>query len=400
MFTLYDKIKLFMPAVLLPLLFIAAGCAQDSILDDISHEVAPTKPLIKGGPSKMIKAAEKLYVANGNIFEYDLAGNGHWERSAYEPGGNIKDLAVASGSLYALSVFGTELDFRVFQKSGNTWTQLEVDSSDTNGYTVVQSIFGAGDQLFAGASKGTSRAILYKNGNKLLFLTETKEDPDEALNGVLTGAGVIDNVYYLGTLGDGILKVTFAPPAAPVITMATLTNGPASAIPQRIAGFLQPDSNHIIAASRNGNILYGTKDGFTITSLGGTFTGALTLAWAYDYTGSSPVPGTSQLLLIGINGGTSYANHGYREVLFDINSGVVGGHKNPGGDDPTSIAKNGNYGSTLERYPVTSICALEHSINNDPDSDPIMFASTPKEGLYSYRNRSSGGWQWNHEEKN
>ncbi|WP_010255541.1 hypothetical protein [Treponema primitia] len=401
MFALYDKIKLFAPAVLLPLLIIAAGCAQDSIFDDISHEVPPTKPFIVGGPSKIIEAGGKLYVTNGRIFEYDLTGNGRWKRSTSGPGGKVQDLAADSGFLYALSIIGTGRNFQVWQKEkdGSEWTRLTA-ATEAEGYT-VQSLFGTEDQLFMGASisngGGNDYAILYKKGTELYFLEKT--------NGILSGAGKIDDVYYLGTLGSGIhmVKKDQLDPSIATPDVTAAVSVPMDAIPTRIAGFLQPTgADYIIAASRNGYILYGTKDGFTVptTSLGGTFTGALALTPAYTYTGSSSEPvADTMLLLIGIDGRKSYSNHGYKEVAFNIYSGVVDGEypKEPGIGDPTSIDKNGNYVSTLKKYPVTSMYALEHISEAEPN--PIMFASTPKEGLYSYRYRSNGGgWQWNHEE--
>ncbi|MDR1597031.1 MAG: hypothetical protein LBR99_04930, partial [Treponema sp.] len=72
MVILHNKVKLLAPLVLIPLLFAAFGCAQDSIFYNISNEVAPTDPLIVGGPTKIVEANEKLYVANGNIYEYAL----------------------------------------------------------------------------------------------------------------------------------------------------------------------------------------------------------------------------------------------------------------------------------------------------------------------------------------
>jgi hypothetical protein len=47
----YAKMKLLLTLAAFPLLFLAAGCNQDSIFDDISSETAPTKPNIEGSPS-------------------------------------------------------------------------------------------------------------------------------------------------------------------------------------------------------------------------------------------------------------------------------------------------------------------------------------------------------------
>jgi hypothetical protein len=379
-------------------LFAASGCAQDSIFYNISNEVAPTDPLIVGGPTKIIRTEEKLYVANGNIYEYDLAGNGTWVGST-KPGGKVQDLAVVSGSggdtLYALSVTGTGLDFGVWEwdKADDVWNPIGIAGND---YTVIQSIFGGGDKLFAGLSRsndtgGNDYAIYYKEGDKLLLLYK-----DTA---ILSGAGKIGNDYYLATRGSGIYKASFGTSLS-VVPLVTKSS-------TYIAGFLQrPDL--IIAATTDGYILCGTSAGFTspTTSLGVTFTGAIELTVAYDYSKTPPAPvPDKELLLLGIKGGYSSSYHGYVEVDFVTSTLTVGNSARiPGNEDPTSIAATKNYNSTLRKYPVTSIVSLpqisKSTAANAPEnaSDPIMFASTPKDGVYSYRNRSDGGWQWNHEE--
>jgi hypothetical protein len=399
MCTVY-KAKLLTLLVLIPLLFMAPGCAQDSIFYNISTEVAPTDPLIVGGPTKIIRADGKLYVANGNLYEYDTAGNGTWAGSE-KPGGKVQDLAVVSGAggdtLYALSVVGTGLDFGVWEwdKAGKVWKPIGLEPGD---YSVIQCIFGGGDKLFAGVSRtnengGNDYAIYYKEGDKLLLLHEGTE--------ILSGAGQIGNAYYLATLGSGIYKAIFGTsPGVFPVTTATSS--------MYIAGFLQPEPDLIIAATRDGYIMCGTPMGFTspTTSLGVRFTGAIELTTAYDYSTTPPAPVPNKgLLLLGIQGSSSSTYHGYVEVDFDTSTKTAGNaFREPGRIEPTAIAQNEKYRSTLRKYPVTSIAWLpkisESTAADVPDNadDPIMFASTPKDGFYSYRNRSDGGWQWNHEE--
>jgi hypothetical protein len=393
MFTLYNKVKLLAPLVLILPLFVVPGCAQDSIFYNISTEVAPTDPLILGGPTKIVRADGKLYVANGDIYEYDLEGNGTWAGSK-KPGGKVQDLAVVSGpggdTLYALSVTGTGLDFGLWEwdKAGDVWNPIGIAGED---YTVIQSIFGGGDKLFAGLSKsndngGNDYAIYYKEGDKLLLLCKE--------TAILSGAGKIGNDYYLATMGKGIYKSS--PPDVSPVSSST----------KNIAGFFQARTDLIIAATRDGYILCGTSAGFTspTTSLGVTFTGAIELTHAYDYSKTPPASvSDKELLLLGIQGRTS--SHGYVEVDFDTSTLKAGNAaREPGRSDFTSISKNENYRSTLRKYPITSIVCLpqisQSTAADAPENanDPIMFASTPKDGFYSYRNRSNGGWQWNHEE--
>ncbi|GHV26965.1 hypothetical protein AGMMS4952_07900 [Spirochaetia bacterium] len=423
MVMLYDKVKLWGPALILLLAGIA-GCQQNSIFHDIANEVPPVEPLISGSPSKIVKSDSynKLYVTNGKIYEFDLGGNGRWYKSDNRNiNGQIRDVAAAGNSLYALSIVGTGLDFRVWKKTktgdaDGTWEPLEIKSDDTHSYTTVNTIFGAGKTLFAGASKsngsgGNDYAILYEAGGKLVFLIETA--------GILSGAGkIVDDAYYLGTMGSGIFRWdgTFAIPATVDPDCPPLPDGSLPTIPTNIAGFLQPDPtniagflqpdpSYIIAASRNGVILTGTAEGFRVAekSLGYTLTGALALSKAYDYGSNNkanpPDPdGDVTLLLFGIQGGSSSYNHGYRETVIDTDTWLLSdssSSREPGNTKPTGIATNGNYTSTLKRFPVTAIFALEHiSASN---TNPIMFAATPGDGFYSYRNRS-GTWQWNHED--
>ncbi|GHV77389.1 hypothetical protein AGMMS49942_22100 [Spirochaetia bacterium] len=390
MFTL-DKIK---PWAFLAVL-ILAGCAQDSIFSDIANEVEPVDPLIKGAPSKIVKSASlnRLYVASGELYEFDLAG-GRWRESDTNGiDGQIRDIAATDTALYALSITGTALDFKVWKKTGGTgpWTRLGLGSN--RDYPTVSTIFGAGNQLFAGASKGNDDggndyAILYETDGRLDLLEGTLN------TSLLSGAGKIGSVYYLGTKGSGIFQWDGASAVVPAQTV------PGPPIPADIAGFLQPDPGSIIAASINSYILRGTAAGFAVsgTSLGGTFTGALALAKAYAYTNNTAVPGTTDLLLIGIKGGNNSYSHGYVEVLYDKANGVVvGGTREPGEHDPSGIARNGTYGSTLKRYPVTAFYVLDYPGITLPNSVPIMFASTSGNGFYSYRNRNET-WQWNHEE--
>jgi hypothetical protein len=408
MFALYNKGTFLYPLVFIPLLIAVFGCAQDSIFYGISNEVAPTDPLIVGGPTKIVRANEKLYVANGTIYEYDTAGNGTWVGSP-KPDGKVQDLAVVSGpggdTLYALSVTGTGLDFTLWEwdKTTTGWKPIGIDGGD---YTVIQNIFGGGDTLFAGVSRsngdgGNDYAVYYKEGDKLHLLGGSEE------TAILSGAGRIGTDYYLATIGSGIYKATFgSPPAASEVTTIPHTN---------ITGFLQYnyiDSTTsspvetIIGVTRDGYIVRGTSAGFTspTTSLGVALTGAIALAGAYDYSTTPPASG-AKLLLLGIRGGYSSTVHGYVEVDFGEDPLTIGNsYREPGRTDPTGIAQNENYRSTLRKYPVTSIVFLPRISTSTgpgaPDNagDPIMFASTPKDGFYSYRNRSDGGWQWNHEE--
>jgi hypothetical protein len=350
-----------------------AGCQQDSIFDDISHEVQPTEPIIEGSPSKIVSVPwdsnEKQYVANGRIWEYDMGGRWH---NFGGPGGYVADVAAASTALYAYTINNTNT--AVWKKTARFGGWIPVGNG--TGYGFIQNIYNAEGQLFAtGAVKagdGYSYAILYEDSSSNSF--KLLEETGAAW---LTGAGKIGSNYYLGTLGNGIYQVTGNPAPGNASRLTTLSD---------IAGFLQADSSHIIAISRSGYLLYGTSAGFTASafSVGATCTGGLALTTAF----ADP---SKKLLLIGIRGGTS--SSGYKEVDFDISTGpgsvIVA--REPGSTGLSSIEMNGNYSSSLKRYPVN------HLFADLTQSPSVIFAATSGNGLYSYRNLS-GVWQWNHEE--
>jgi hypothetical protein len=404
MFRSHATIKLLPALAAVCLLFLAAGCNQDSIFDGISSETAPTQAKIKGSPSKMVKAnignGDKLYITNGRLWEYDLSASGaKWDRRA-GPGGFVADVASTAGALYALTINNTST--RVWKGVWNTtntvidWTQI----APFGDYDIIQNIFGAGDTLFATGAKGAGNAYDYaihyckQQDSKFALLEETGD-------AILTGAGVAGTDYYLATLGNGIYKVPLSG-----AFVAESMNKSYSYIPLSIAGFLQakePDPNtgepgSIIGVSRGGHILRidstGVKD--PGASLGGTSTGALALM-------ANPAPqgNYDKLLLFGYKGPNSSYRHGYLEVQFNS---ATGDHETssrvPGANQPSSIQddsrKDQQYTSSLRRYPVTALWVLPSA---DPTKTPAeIFAATTNEGLYSYRYRSDGGWQWNHEE--
>jgi hypothetical protein len=396
----YAKMK-FLPALgAFLLLFLIAGCNQDSIFDDISWETAPTQPKIKGSASKIVQAdlgaGNKLYIANGRLWEYDLQSGSSWNRSS-GPGGFVADVASTvsngEGALYALTIDGAST--RVWKtKDGTDWTQISPPSASDD-YHFLQNIFGAGDTLFAAGRKNASDyAIHYFRqqdwGSGFARLEETND-------AILTGAGVTGLNYYLATLGNGIYKASFPSSGAPnVESVSGLPSGV-------IAGFLQAAPDTIIGISRSGHV-FRIKSSVvenTGASLGGTYTGALALM---DSPNPQPDPNGGnfdKLLLLGFKGSNSSYRHGYVEVQFNnANRTHETTARIPGANQPTSIAydsqqKDQQYTSSLRRYPVTALWVLQ---NPDRASPSVIFAATSNEGVYSYRYRSGGGWQWNHEE--
>jgi hypothetical protein len=426
MLKLYAKMKLLLALAAFPLLFLMAGCNQDSIFDDISWETAPTQPKIKGSPSKMalVKAADpadpeapkdkdRLYIANGRlwVYEYDSTESAaaSWKRAGWR-GGFVADVASTTDGnesfLYVL-----DLDSSTVSKGTWNATEEKIDwtpITPPGGYRFIQNIFGAGDTLFAAGANSTGDdnkyAILYcKQSDSNFSLLPSGETGAS----FLTGAGKVGTNYYLATLGSGLYK---APSDISKIDPVKLANHldengatvvdengkpELLPVPANIAGLLQTQNalkqDIIIGVSRQGTTVHiNSSDVPTVNSfsLGITYTGALALM-------DNPNPQNSfdKLLLLGYSGSNSSYQHGYREVLFNSDNGNHNGSsRTPGANESSSIESEQQYSSSLRRYPVTALWVL-------PNLSPsVIFAATTNQGLYSYRYRSAGGWQWNYEE--
>jgi hypothetical protein len=390
MLRLFTRLQRLTPLAVFSLLLLAAGCNQDSIFDYISGETAPTKAKIKGSPSKIVSVkkdgVEKLYLANGRLWEYASAvANSSWSRVA-GPGGYVADVASTSDTLYALTLDNTSA--RVWERQNDgTW---ETVNPPSNGYGFIQNIFGAGDTLFAtGAQRSGDDydyTILYYKKTATMFSVLGNTD-----GALLAGAGKVGSTdyYYLAAWGKGIYKAS--------VSAGTISlEGSAPFGPTDVAGLLQADSDLIIGISKGGRILFIDASGIDskdTTLGGGAYSGALALM-----KNPEPHDDFEKLLLLGTETRSSYT-HGYVELRFK-NKDTYQGPQHPGQNQPSSIKDNGSikayqqYESSLRRYPVTALWVLEPTTEEKPK---VIFAATSNQGLYSYRSRS-GEWQWNREE--
>jgi hypothetical protein len=388
MLRLCNKLKLLPSLAAFSLLLVASGCNQDSIFDYISGETAPTEATIKGAPSKIVSAGtggdKKLYIANGRVWEYAPAeSDSRWRRIA-GPEGFAADVASTSDSVYALAMANATGKVWKRPNTAGDWTPLDPDDD----YSFIQNIFGAGDILFATGAKKAGNdydyALLYckQTDQKFAVLAETGK-------AFLSGAGKVGGDYYLATRGKGIYKA----PDSDISTIALATA--ATDIPADITGFLQAEQDIILGVSKSGNIVYIDSSGLKVdsTTLGGNYTGALALI---DIDNPDPLDGFDKLLLLGYKDPSALYTHGYMELRFKSSDGTrdSSGKRIPGNAQPSSVSEYRQYDSSLRRHPVTALWALPP----ESGSPPVIFAATTNKGLYSYRNRSDGGWQWNHEE--
>jgi hypothetical protein len=401
-----NRIKLW----IIPLAFLClgiGGCAQDSIFYNISNEIIPKDPIIPGSPTKILQIDKELYVASGGIFKY-AGSSGGWRALDTAPGGFVADISFTkdTGTLYALTTGSTVSKRR---GDGVTWDKVP----NTTGYPYIHAIFGTAGQMFAAGARhaagGSERvfdyAILYEDGTGVFRLLTA----DITINGEkrnvekLSGAGKIGSTYYLGTMGTGILSVTSLDPAVVAPEPVDAEYGGV------IAGLIQPTINPligepdslgyelIIAVSRNGYIFVRNdkSGGFVSKGSFGTFTGALALAEATHVTVSDGTALSPQvMLLIGVR--VSTYTYGYREVLFNINTGTIDQNwtwvQTPGSAAPSTITNTPKYNSSLGKLPVNAMIAFSETADSG-EKNQVLFASTQSSGLYSYKNEEWNGEQ-------
>jgi hypothetical protein len=352
--------------VFLPLVLLIS-CNQDPIFTMISNEVEPKEPLIKGSPSNLAKHGDNIYVANGKLWScYTESTDGRWSQVGGVPS-KIYDIAAGTDGftdgLYLLRVDNS--DTTVYKLDGGA-------IGNPTGYGMIQGIYSDGDAVYAGAMSGNSYAILVVNYNAFTVI--------QTIGSPLAGVAKTSNATYFATANDGILRRESG---------GTITNIGGSGY--SIAGIINAGSigakERIIAVTGNGYIF--EVDGNTLKTYGtGTqFTGGLTV-----YTGNTANSGV-KLLLLGVK--NDIYNMGYREIDLtpDSYDNITYSLLTPGERASRStVSGRDRYEATLAKYAVNSLIQL-NEYSGGSDGLPVIFASTQKDGLFSYRNN-----EWNGEE--
>jgi hypothetical protein len=348
----------------LGLLFFA--CKQSPIFYEISLEVEPVEPRIKGMPTNIVRIDDTIYTASrlgDTVYQYNGTA---WASLPKQPdGGGIVELAATSATLYALT--GTPGSLKLQKYDLSTWSTI------TSGYN-VQSIYGAGDYLFAGAVTDSATStltcsILYDDNGTLQEL--------ESGVSLLKGAVYAGGAYYLATAGSGIFTTTNPSSVEPTQVTTDHNN---------VVGIIQV-GDKIVAVSRDGYVLHGNATSFTAAGADASyFTGALT---TWTPTGAT----TPSLLLLGIQGkGSTSTVHGYREIL--LNNGTLNtadlALRKPGAYEESSVDDYERYVVTIGKQPLSSIIQAPNAGR--------LFAATTKGGLWSYKERSGGETVWNAED--
>lgn len=354
------------------------SCDQEPLFWDIANEYPPIVPYIKGHPSQIVKMGTTLYITNSTTYKYEItASNVNWESMRPQPPGKTKALAAAGSTLYALSQNGT----KIWAFNGSGWSDFYTANNMVN-------IFGAGTCIFVGIQTGDigshediSRdyAILVLNsaGSELDRIPDT---------GLLRGAVFPTNsIYYVGTQGGGVYSGSN--PAALEYR---------SAFHSTILGMTQYGAYAYAISPRN--IQY-SNNGTAATPINDNdnFTGAVS-AWT---------DGTNHLLLAGIQSYSQYGN-GYREIELSSAGIPQGDFNNPGEAHPSSVKIGSQYISAITKRAINFFYVMDTPSASVPAADdgdadysapkrPVIFASTIKDGLWSYRTRK-GRAQWNGED--
>jgi len=409
------------------------SCRQDPIFFTISTETVPKKPRIEGSPTNMAvfkrNGVPVMYVASGSLHWYARMDEGSgdvsgWDLPEYripQPGGNIVGLAATDSHLYTLCLSGSGVD-TVLRRIGHDEDVWQDVQSGESSYTSIQVIYADTEMLFAGASSSVDFGILYLKDNAANVQTLQLLEGD---TGMLSGAASRDGVHYLSTRGKGVYKVA-EDDISSVARLAELvpkTDEDGNVSMEEVEsnrlfmGMIQLAADGpIIAVERGGGAFFEVKEsGFRLlrysngdaVATGRFATGALAV-WreAVINDDAPPQPGDKKMLIAGIQGGlfnttTSSYTHGYVEIELDSDFSlndegwlVLNSFRR---DISPSITVHGNtdrYTAGIGKRPIN------HLFQAPTDIDTIMtfFASTQTAGLWSYRDRANGGWQWNAED--
>jgi hypothetical protein len=365
-------------------LLITLGACNEPVFYTIQTQPPKIEPFIGGGPTNFVTFSSKIYVASGNsIYSYDGSAK-KWEKIPVQPGGWIMGLAVTSGNLYALCLNSNNTTtLRKSSTGTGNWGDV---TGDRGVYDRLQSVYSANNMVFigAGSTQGNSTttqktAVLSISGDTT-YAPLTGISESHRLNGV-ANAGTN---YFLSTDSNTIYLYTSG------TTASAITKGDVS-----FAGIINIVGSNVLAISRSGNLypVSSSAIGDSVASFGSRFSSGALAVWS-----DNPATPTHRLLLAGRQDSLTYSTtsgytYGYLELELD--SGGTNGIKTdanflvPGNTtaDFSSVNNHERYVSTIGKYPVNHLIQA---------SNGIIFASTQKNGVWSYKVRD-GIPQWNAE---
>jgi len=397
-----DKVRM-MKIYLLKLLTLfliiySLNSCHDPIFYTVTQETPLIPPLIDGSPSNFTIFKDEIYVASGrNIFKYGKNEQSEckWSKmnlSGEKLGNYIANLAATDNSLYAHYLNNNLGGIRrLFNENGNSSVDLEEPQ-------YIQTIYASANVLFICARKSGNTYTIY-------YLDE--DDPSgnikevKGITSMLNGVAYDGNskYYYLCTY-SGIFyakKDEFESSSEKNVFKEKRGNEEDKII-AGFTGIINLNGNYVAAINNNGD-LYEIND--TAISKKASFndsresTGALAL-WRGDKDDTTP-----SLLLAG-RGEYYYSTisrytNGYVEIELDetgrIKEDAI--FREPGNNNsPTSIYNYDRYVSSLGKKIIKHFIQTPFTL----DKNMTLFASTQKNGVWSYRDRGDGeGITWNAE---
>jgi len=431
--------KIFYPA-LAALILSCAACNQDPIFYAISQEVKPRPPRVAGTPTAMVAFSRQyenphgvtervpvVYVATSGALHWYAAPDepetaANWEKkygdrwwnnakgSIKQPGGSGKILGLAVTGDYLYALYQTQL--RRIKWDAPEWETINRDPS-ISGAISYESIFASGDKIFIGGRIAEKErpipcTILYVDTADTTIKLLSNSGTNLLTGAAFNGTSHFLCVNNLHTSGGSIFKLDDSsfPAPAPNNLVELIKDIPFMGLIS-----LEDDAtgiNHtIIAMDRRGKMYTGEGGAFTDTDKSiGRFTGALalwrdpeSLEWDANDLSKKPRP---KLLLAGYQGelalttSSGYTNGYYEFDLVWNGEGKLdteAAFHEPGKSEVSTVDNNERYLSTIRKYPINSFFQTPRDI----DENMTLFASTIKEGLWSYRGRD-GSPQWNAEE--
>jgi len=383
-------------SLFLSLLFSFFISCNDPVFYTIFQEEEQLEPLISGSPTNFVFFKGRLYVASGtDIWSYKSLNPNERKREYWTsavPGGRILQIAVMEDNyIFALC---EEAGRNVLKRSsdGRNWVKMEMPWENDPQFKDLQSIHAAGNKLFLCA--GVIGAFEIYDYDDLT--TPLQRPQNRIINGVVfNGSRHFISTKHLIDENSGNIYIFESD------TLRSIASGPFVGIicTENSSGF----PSRIYAISRNSTLFevrQNEEGEYSVVSRGVSMGRRLatgTLAVWTDKNNPS-----NKLLLAGrqdeMKNTVNYV-HGYMEIVLDSEGNILGNFREPGSNTAefSSIKQGDNrrYLSTIGLHPVSHIIQVPSYI----DSNMVIFASTQKNGVWSYRDRNfNGDWLWNAED--
>jgi len=392
-----DKVRM-MKIYLLKLLTLfliiySLDSCRNPIFYTVTQETPLIPPLIDGSPSNFAIFKDEMYVASGkNIFKYgkNKQSECKWSKmdlSEEKLGSSIVNLAATGNSLYAHYLDNNFGGIKRVIGKDNSNVDLEEPQ-------YIQTIYASANVLFICARKSGETYIIY-------YLDEDDSSgnikPINGITSMLNGVAYdSDSKYYYLCTYSGIYYVE----------IDNINSSPAKLLKDEedkaytgFTGIINLNENYVAAINKNGD-LYEINSATIVKKASFNdsreSTGALAL-WSRDKGDTTP----TSLLLVGRNeyyySTISRYTNGYVEIELDetgrIKEGAI--FREPGNNNsPTTIDNYDRYVSSLGKKIIKHFIQTPFAI----DENMTLFASTQKNGVWSYRDRHDGeGETWNAE---